>query len=582
MYDQAPLPPTPLMRWVPGEICVLASLPVGAAERGLGDALAPLPERLGAYIAGRVAAADADARAGGALSGPLASALRPAALRGYAPVLRPAGEPSAARVRLQSTDDEAWVLRYHDPRLADAARLRELILLLNDDARAADGIALRGPDAAGDAPAMTVKAVMPNWLLASAPKTHTGAGPGSQPMPAPAPNPGAAQFPKVDAFLAHFAAGPTVPAEVVVAILDTCPAEADVQAAAATRFPAHALLADVAANVRIGRPPSLAPGAFAHLDPDQVDASAVTVNWRDAFDADNAAYAMPDHGLFVAGMVRSIAPGAEVHLIRALSDNGVGDMFALIQLLTQLPDALGIGDGRRLVVNLSLVADIPSPAEMQEEWLPDTVGQPLTEAEAAQLQAIWRGAHAALHQAIQWLNTQKGVLVVAAAGNDALGVGARPAPRVPAAYDEVLSVAATALGDRPASYSNGGDVPGSTPNGVATFGGNARAGIVGQPPQVVDRQGNAVGPATPPADVDAVRGLFISSRFPLSAWTNATGWAFWSGTSFAAPIAAAIAARVWARHGDWLPGTLIAALRQPPGTVTASSAELGTPVIAVR
>ncbi|RIL08475.1 hypothetical protein DCC79_13740, partial [bacterium] len=67
MYDQAPLPPTPLMRWVPGEICVLASLPVGAAERGLGDALAPLPERLGAYIAGRVAAADADAHAGGAL-----------------------------------------------------------------------------------------------------------------------------------------------------------------------------------------------------------------------------------------------------------------------------------------------------------------------------------------------------------------------------------------------------------------------------------------------------------------------------------------------------------------------------------
>lgn len=580
MNDEPRRPADRLMRWVPGELCVLAALPAGAAERGLGDPWAALPERLGAYIAARVA--EADAGVGRALGDPRAAAQAAGRLRDYQPTIRPAGEPEAARVRLPAPGEEAWILRYRDPRLADPDRLRDLLVLLNGDAHASGGIALSGPEATRSAGVIAVRAVMPNWLLATAPKTHTGAGPGSQPVPAPELGPGAGQFPKLDAFVAQLTTDDAVPAEPVVAILDTCPSADAVRSASATRFPANGLLSDVAANVRIGQPPSLAPDAFTHLDPDQTDAAAVTVNWQDDLSAADAAYAMPDHGLFVAGLVRAIAPGAEVHLIRVLSDNGVGDMFALIQVLTQLPEALGISGARRLIVNLSLVADVPPPDALWAEWWPEAAGTPPTAAEAAQAQAIWEGAHAGLRDAIRWLGSQQGVLVVAAAGNDALMAAARPAPRVPAVYDDVLAVAATALGDRPAGYSNAGDVAGSAPNGVATFGGNARVGPVGRPPQVVDRHGNALTAATPIADVDAVRGLFINPRFPLSTAANATGWAYWSGTSFAAPIAAAIAARVWAHHGDWGPPALIAALRQPPGTVAASSTELGTPLIAVR
>src|SRR3712207_9210754 len=62
-------------------------------------------------------------------------------------------------------------------------------------------------------------------------------------------------------------------------------------------------------------------------------------------------YKMPDHGLFVAGIIRSIAPFAEIRLIRVLDDFGIGDMGAVAQVLLQLPHLMGNGKDR-LVINL--------------------------------------------------------------------------------------------------------------------------------------------------------------------------------------------------------------------------------------
>jgi subtilisin family serine protease len=45
---------------------------------------------------------------------------------------------------------------------------------------------------------------------------------------------------------------------------------------------------------------------------------------------------------------------------------------------------------------------------------------------------------------------------------------------------------------------------------------------------------------------DAVRGLYISPTFPLGE-QNTTGWADWSGTSFAAPIISALGAHYLAQ-----------------------------------
>ena len=45
---------------------------------------------------------------------------------------------------------------------------------------------------------------------------------------------------------------------------------------------------------------------------------------------------MPDHGLFIAGLIRDIAPKASIRLIRILNDLGGGDLYNLFAALTDL------------------------------------------------------------------------------------------------------------------------------------------------------------------------------------------------------------------------------------------------------
>jgi hypothetical protein len=40
-------------------------------------------------------------------------------------------------------------------------------------------------------------------------------------------------------------------------------------------------------------------------------------------------YRMTDHGLFVAGIIHTIAPQAELHLIEVLNPYGVGDLESI-------------------------------------------------------------------------------------------------------------------------------------------------------------------------------------------------------------------------------------------------------------
>ncbi len=57
-----------------------------------------------------------------------------------------------------------------------------------------------------------------------------------------------------------------------------------------------------------------------------------------------------EHGLFTYGMVKSIAPGAEVHLIRVLDDEGLGDTFTLIKAMTPLVQS----EFKGVILNTSL------------------------------------------------------------------------------------------------------------------------------------------------------------------------------------------------------------------------------------
>jgi subtilisin family serine protease len=132
------------------------------------------------------------------------------------------------------------------------------------------------------------------------------------------------------------------------------------------------------------------------------------------------------------------------------------------------------------------------------------------------------------------------VLVVAAAGNDALRRETRhfdeaPPPRYPARYEQVLAVAPSESTGAPASYSNRADVRART-NGITSFGGE----IGGEGKGVV--------------------GVYSADTFP-DGQRNTSGWAQWAGTSFATPLIAGVAARLWAQSSRYQPSELMERIR---------------------
>ncbi len=378
--------------------------------------------------------------------------------------------------------------------------------------------------------------------------------------------------------------GRETPSSVIIAVLDTSPtAEAVEEAAKDPRHQDNILLRHVAAasNVTIDR---RLPGPPLSLEP-----LNGTANWRDRGQSGDTSppevtLRMDDHGLFITGIIHDIAPNAEINLIRVLNGYGVTNHHAMIHALTRLPYLLD-NDKQRLIVNLSMGLAIPPGVEMIRLWMhetyemlggngnrdltPETALAALQGDDRATLKGILDDLHAALKDIIDWLTTHPQVLVVAAAGNDNRFFGQRalrPEPRWPARYDGVLSVAAVGLSGQPAEYSNRGDVimrDGPTVrNGVATFGGDAD--------RVNDGDLGVIDPGASP--VDAVLGIYASEELTLGTGENETGWAYWSGTSFATPVIAALAADIWDMH--------LAEHRQNPCMSAYSPPELIAEIVA--
>jgi hypothetical protein len=385
------------------------------------------------------------------------------------------------------------------------------------------------------------------------------------------------------------------PSDVVVAILDSCPTRDEVTAAAA-RYGSNELLQRVAnsARVHIDEPGRSIPAAyFQRFD-------HVLPNWRNHLAAfgstTDPAFLMKDHGLFAAGLVHDIVPNCDLHLIRVLSDYGIGDLWALASALTRAPEL--IGEGQRLVVNLSLGVAIPPGEQFLRAWLPATyAGLEATLRESPDLESALKKAgrldvqetlkslHAPLESVVDWLAGQERVLLVAAAGNDnddleaarAARAMLRPEPRWPARYDRVFGVAAVGTAGQPSRFSNRGDVS-LLGNGVATLGGDtsaASAGGLGSIEVASSRGGR-----------DAVVGIFSAEDLPLGGGTNKTGWAYWAGTSFATPIVSAVAACVWAqrRRSSQSGSDVISDVtsRFAQNTAAAGSDRLDVPTIAAR
>jgi subtilisin family serine protease len=146
---------------------------------------------------------------------------------------------------------------------------------------------------------------------------------------------------------------------------------------------------------------------------------------------------------------------------------------------------------------------------------------------------------------------------VAAAGNDSFGQR-RMEPRLPARFESVLGVAATTVDpDRPAPYSNLGDES-ELGDHVATFGGSIDSHD--QPER-------------------GVIGIY-AGEFP-SGKSNDTGWAYWSGTSFATALVSGMAANVWAGSPDLDAGGVLAAVHAAAQAGNHYVPELRAPSIGI-
>lgn len=191
------------------------------------------------------------------------------------------------------------------------------------------------------------------------------------------------------------------------------------------------------------------------------------------------------HGTFVAGVIRQVAPGAEIRVYKAADSDGFG-------LDRDIADAMkrAFEQGAQ-IINVSLASETAA-------------GEPPT----AFVQAV---------QEIRSAPGGKDVVIVAAAGNSGENT-----PLWPAALGEEMGVVAVA-GLRndltAADWSTRGDWV-----KFATVGEGIRSTFV-------------AGKESPVFDPEP-------DEFPDPRWPGADAWAFWTGSSFAAPQIAGAIARI--------------------------------------
>lgn len=210
-----------------------------------------------------------------------------------------------------------------------------------------------------------------------------------------------------------------------------------------------------------------------------------------------------EHGLFVTGLIHALAPESEYTLYRVLDDRGCGDLFGLVEgLHLFMAEVSGpAGSLGNVVINMSMGVLQPRDA-----------GEGVAVLEAAVLEAFERGA-----------------VLVAAAGNDSVSADHRLPAELPAAYQEVIGASSVNNQTAPTCYSNQGDV--AAPAGEADLTG--KLGSEDEPLRCEPRAYTCTAAGDGPACWWGVISLATVSE---------TDYAYWVGTSFAAPLVSGLAA----------------------------------------
>ena len=212
-----------------------------------------------------------------------------------------------------------------------------------------------------------------------------------------------------------------------------------------------------------------------------------------------------DHGVFVSSLVKAVAPEATVHLIRVLNDSNRGKLSILVAKLLWFIDHWREANPHKTeqcplaqtVINLSLGVHV-APA-VDRYSLDNAAHCAAVESELQILQTVLRKAY------------DLGAIVVAASGNDSHGAPIPFPAQAPACFDFVVDVGACNFQGGRASFSN---------QAAVYAPGGDHADEVDDPDKT--KEGNVIGYAVHTAP---------GSRF-----------AFWKGTSFAAPLVSGMVA----------------------------------------
>jgi hypothetical protein len=363
--------------------------------------------------------------------------------------------------------------------------------------------------------------------------------------------------------------------DVTVFVLDSMPPSEEITNAAASVGNNNLLLQEIVQQISGSPAPSInLKWQTLGKRLDDSTSSEQPKSGNDLYGRPFTPYPSSDHGLFITGILRDLAQGATIEYIRVLNDFGVGDTSGLLDALGDIRRRMG-KDGdlykQPVVINLSLGA-IPSREDLARLWFnaecscqQEEFVHTLEDIELLQL---------GLHLVIQSL-TELGAVIVASAGNDSsihqwepgtANPTHRQGPRYPAAFPEVISVGAVDRLGRAAAYSNYPQLP-PNHNGIATYGGGipravAPVGPLGHVPP--GDRGPDPHIMTTAIDVDGVIGVYTAPQYPAlsaddqpqvyDAPDRSYDWAYWSGTSFAAPIISAVVARILQlKSSSWLP-----------------------------
>lgn len=246
-----------------------------------------------------------------------------------------------------------------------------------------------------------------------------------------------------------------------------------------------------------------------------------------------------DHGLFVAGLAQGVAPGATYHLIEVLNDQACGDVFTLIRAMTHFYQQLeqDLGAPENVIFNLSLgieavrdnVRAVDTEAneslDALEAYLREGVGNPdrdhiINPQVAADL--VDKFPIPSLQLAISLLE-QRGIVVVAASGNDSSSDA-----QAPAAFETVLGVSSSNYGRRASCFSNPGQLAAPSGDGIAPV------ASATTPDQCEEHTPKFCFANTVNCEQAVISTVTKQDEF--------SGYAYWMGTSFSTPMVSGLAA----------------------------------------